>query len=190
MINAKRSILMVMDYQPGILQRLPQADELVKNMAQTIAAAREKGMCIGYVRVAFTETDYDRVPATNIGFTAATADRRMTDGTPETAVHPELAPQSDDIEVRKVRIGAFSTTDLDAQLKARDIDTLVLAGISTSGVVLSTVRDAADKDYRLIVLKDLVADGDAEVHDVLVNKVFPRQAQVITAAELSALVEA
>jgi nicotinamidase-related amidase len=49
------------------------------------------------------------------------------------------------------------------------------------GVVLSTVRAAADLDYRLVVLRDCCADGDSEVHRVLLDKVFPRQAEVIDA---------
>ncbi|HEY3883138.1 MAG TPA: isochorismatase family protein, partial [Trebonia sp.] len=64
-----------------------------------------------------------------------------------------------------------------------EADTLVLAGISTSGVVLSTLRQAADLDYRLIVLEDACADRDDEVHRVLTGKVFPRQAVVTTADE-------
>jgi nicotinamidase-related amidase len=59
----------------------------------------------------------------------------------------------------------------------------VLAGIATSGVVLSTIRQAADLDYELTVLEDGCADADPEVHRVLMEKVFPRQASVITAQE-------
>jgi nicotinamidase-related amidase len=59
----------------------------------------------------------------------------------------------------------------------------VLTGIATSGVVLSTVREAADKDYRLTVLSDGCADLDPEVHSVLMGKVFPRQADVLTAMQ-------
>ncbi len=66
---------------------------------------------------------------------------------------------------------------------AGEIRHLVLCGIATSGVVLSTLREAADKDYQLTVLADLCADTDVEVHSVLTGKVFPRQARVISAAE-------
>jgi len=59
----------------------------------------------------------------------------------------------------------------------------VLTGLSTSGVVLSTVREAADKDFRLTVLSDGCGDMDNEVHTVLLTKVFPRQAEVLTTAE-------
>ena len=56
-------------------------------------------------------------------------------------------------------------------LSVRGIDTLVLACIATSGVVLSTLRDGADRDYRMFVLSDCCADMDAEVHRVLMEKV-------------------
>jgi nicotinamidase-related amidase len=104
-----------------------------------------------------------------------------------TQIHADVAPEQGDIVVRKTRVGPFGSTDLHEQLRARGIDTLVLAGISTSGVVLSTVRDAHDRDYRLIVLADLCADRDPEVHEVLTGKVFPGQAEVINAADLHQL---
>jgi nicotinamidase-related amidase len=79
----------------------------------------------------------------------------------------------DDITVTKHRVGTFTGTDLDMILRAKDIDTLILFGIATSGVVLSTVRHAADADYRLIVVKDCCADQDPEVHACLRIRFFP-----------------
>lgn len=84
------------------------------------------------------------------------------------------------------RISAFTGSDLEVVLRSRNITDLVLAGISTSGVVLSTVRQAADRDYRLTVLSTACADADREVHRVLVEKVFPRQAAVLTVAQWAA----
>ncbi len=80
-------------------------------------------------------------------------------------------------------MSAFTGSDLEVVLRAGDIRHLVLAGIATSGVVLSTLREAADKDYDCTVLSDLCADMDDEVHQVLTTKVFPRQAKVITTRE-------
>ena len=71
----------------------------------------------------------------------------------------------------------------------RGITTLVLTGISTSGVVLSTVIEAADRDYQLCVLADGTEDFDAETRDVLLGKVFPRRASVIGTSELRPLLE-
>jgi nicotinamidase-related amidase len=90
--------------------------------------------------------------------------------------------------VVKKRISAFAGSDLEVLLRANDIRHLVLCGIATSGVVLSTLREAGDKDFALTVLSDLCADTDSEVHRVLLEKVFPRQARVITAAEWMASV--
>ena len=189
-IDPARSALLIMDYQAGILERLTGADELLTRMAETLANAREQGVHIGYVRVAFADADYDALPTTNKTFAAIAAGRNMHHEAPETAVHPAVAPAAGDIIVRKTRVGAFSTTDLDQQLRDRGIDTLILAGISTSGVVLSTVRDAADRDYRVFVLEDGSADPDPEVHNFLIRKIFPRQAYVISIAELSNLLTA
>ena len=83
----------------------------------------------------------------------------------------------------KRRVSAFAGSDLDVVLRGLDAGTLVLAGIATSGVVLSTLRQAADLDYRLIVLADACLDADPEVHRVLTEKVFPRQAEVSTVAQ-------
>jgi nicotinamidase-related amidase len=190
-IDPRHAILLVMDYEPAILGNLPDADALLARTAGAIATARAAGMRVGYVRVAFSDADYDALPAARKGFGAAAGTgRRMNADDPETAVHPAVAPEPGDIVVRKVRVGAFSTTDLGAQLQAAGVDTLVLAGVSTSGVVLSTVRDAADHDYRLYVLEDGCADRDPEVNDLLMRKVFPRQAWVVQVADLSGLLVA
>ena len=62
----------------------------------------------------------------------------------------------------------------------------MLSGIATSGVVLSTLREAADKDYAITILSDCCADRDEEVHRVLTTKVFARQAEVMKAVEWTA----
>jgi nicotinamidase-related amidase len=186
-IDPQHTALLIMDYQPGILGRLGDAEELVGRAAEAIAVARSRGAQVGYVRVAFEDDDYDAVPPTNKSFARLRDVRANHAQSPDTAVHDRVAPEPGDMIVRKVRVGAFSTTDLDEQLRKREISTLILAGVSTSGVVLSTVRDAADRDYRIFVLADATADFDDEVHDVLMNRVFPRQADVITVAELPAL---
>jgi nicotinamidase-related amidase len=92
--------------------------------------------------------------------------------------------------VRKTRVGAFARTDLDGWLLGLNLDTLILAGISTSGVVLTTVCEAADLDYRVVVLADACADRDPTIQDVLITRIFPQRAQVITTAELPGILGA
>lgn len=98
-------------------------------------------------------------------------------------IHPDIAPQPTDIVVTKRRVSAFSGSDLEVLLRAQDISHLVLSGIATSGVVLSTLREAADKDYQLTVLADCCVDSDEEVQHILLSKIFPRQAEVLQASE-------
>jgi len=104
----------------------------------------------------------------------------MTFDTEEASkVYDEVAPLPGEIVVTKKRISAFTGSDLEVVLRSKGINHLVLTGIATSGVVLSTLREAADKDYILTVLSDSCADQDEEVHRVLTTKIYPRQAEVI-----------
>lgn len=191
-IDPSRTALLVMDYQAGILGRLSEAEDLLARAADAIAVVRSHGGQIGYVRVGFDDADYDVLPGHNRMAAAVAAAGRaaLHSDSPATAVHDAVAPEPGDIVVRKTRVGAFSTTDLDEQLRDRGITTVVLAGLSTSGVVLSTVRDAADRDYRVVVLADACADPEPGVHEFLTEKIFPRQADVITIAGLSDLLAA
>ncbi|WP_345762605.1 cysteine hydrolase family protein [Diaminobutyricibacter sp. McL0608] len=178
-LDTVSTALLIMDVQPSIVAQVPDADAFVDGLLRAREAARAADLTVGYVRVALTEDDIAAVPASNVTFHAAAATGRMLDG-PDTQVDARIAPADDEIVVRKSRVGAFSTTDLREQLLARGVDTLVLCGISTSGVVLSTVRDGADHDFRIVVLEDGCFDRDPEVHRVLTEKIFPRQAEVVS----------
>jgi nicotinamidase-related amidase len=98
-------------------------------------------------------------------------------------IHPGLGMTESDVIVDKKRVSAFSGSDLEMLLRARNISHLVLSGIATSGIVLSTVREAFDKDYRLTVLQDGCADSDEEVHQFLMHKILSKQAEIITIDE-------
>ncbi len=106
-------------------------------------------------------------------------------GSEGAAIHPAAAPREGELIVVKHRISPFAGTDLETLLRANGIETLVLAGVHTSGVVLSTVRHAGDLDYRLIAVRDCCADPDAELHAMLLDGVIAKQAAVVTTAELA-----
>ncbi len=186
-IDPTRTALLLMDFQPVIVDSAPDADGLLQRATTARQVARKHGVRVGYVRVAFGPQDYASIPPRNKSFAALASGGRLLDGSPEAAIHPALRPEDDDFVVTKTRVGAFSTTNLSTHLNGRNIDTVVLAGISTSGVVLSTVRDAADRDYRIVVLADCCADPRPKVHRVLLDDVFPRQADVIDHSALAAI---
>lgn len=176
------SAFLVMDVQRGIVDRFPGADGYLSRLAEAIGAAHAASLPVIYVTVGF-RPGYPEVSERNKGFAAIAGTGRFTSTDPGAEIHPAVAPTPDDVIVVKKRVSAFAGSDLDVVLRGLGADSLVLAGIATSGVVLSTVRQAADLDYRLTVLADGCLDSDPEVHGVLTGKVFPRQAEVTTIAE-------
>jgi len=173
-----RSALLVMDVQQGV-ERLGVGAEKLVPFQRAVAAARAAGMPVIFVRVAF-RPGYPEVSQRNKRFSTIADSGGMTRDDASTQIHPLIAPRPDEIVVTKLRVSAFAGSDLEVVLRARQVETLVLSGIATSGVVLSTLREAADKDFRLVVLSDACIDADSEVHRVLIEKVFPRQAEVMT----------
>ncbi|WP_049573356.1 cysteine hydrolase family protein [Nonomuraea sp. SBT364] len=190
-LDPARTALLVLDCQPAILGLLPESDTeaLLGRLEGAIADVRAAGGTVAYVRAGFTEADWAAIPAASRSFAPIAQHRLMHHADPGTAVHERLAPRSGDLVVRKVRHGGLSTTDLDQRLRAHGITALIIAGVSTSGVVLSTVLDAADRDYRLHVLTDGVADPDPVAHDVLLHRVLPARAHLLGTAELRALLQ-
>jgi nicotinamidase-related amidase len=187
-IDPKTSALLVMDFQTAIVEgHAPDKALLLERTASLLAAARRAGMRVVYVVVGF-RTGYPEVSPRNQGFSAVRGSGRFAPGSAGTEVHAAVAPRLDEVVVTKHRVSAFAGTDLDMVLRANGVETLVLTGISTSGVVLSTVRHAADADYRLVVVSDCCSDPDAEVHRVLTEKLFVRQTTVTTSQAVIAAI--
>jgi nicotinamidase-related amidase len=174
--------LLVMDMQVGIIGAIPQSSPLIPNVASAIETARSKNIPVIYVVVGFRQGTPE-VSMRNKGFAAAKQRFGDTDMNQFMQVIPELTPRADEVVVAKRRVSAFTGSDLEVVLRAFNVNHLVLTGIATSGVVLSTIREAADKDYQLTVIADCCADTDEEVHHLLTTKVFPRQAEVISVEE-------
>lgn len=169
-----------MDFQNGIVERSGTTGT-VEAATRAIAAARGAAIPVFFVRVAF-RPGYPEIPQANQSFSriSSTAGDTMTEAHHATQVCDVLDPRLDEPIITKRRFSAFTGSDLDVLLRGAGARHIVLAGISTSGVVLSTVRQAADLDYRITVLEDACTDPDAEVHRVLMDKVFPRQAAVVS----------
>jgi nicotinamidase-related amidase len=188
-VDAVRTALVLMDFQPAVLGTVTESDTamLLANAETALTWARSAGLTVAHVRVAFQDADYRAIPQRNRAFAPLQGGGMMADGSPECEIVESLRPQGDEIVVRKTRFGSFSTTNLSSRLREAGIESLILAGISTSGVVLSTVRDAADQDFQIYVLADACADGNPHVHSLLTEAVFPHQAYVINTAQLDQL---
>ena len=178
-IDRDHTAVLIMDYQQDIVSSVAaHQPQLLERAAAVLSGARLAGVPVIYVVVRF-RPGYPEVSDRNVLFRGLKAAGRLGEGAPGAEIHAQVAPQPTEVIVTKRRVGAFATTDLESVLRAHEVTCLVLLGIATSGVVLSTVRWAADADYALIVLEDGCADADEEVHRVLMQKVFPRQATVV-----------
>lgn len=174
-----QSALLVMDLQTAIVSRLENGQSFVANVVKAIEKARKRNLPVIFVRVGFRKgapeiSDFNRF------FSASK--KLYSEIEPEDFMRfvPEIEPKEGDILITKRRISAFAGSDLEIVLRSLGIRHLILTGVSTSGVVLSTTREAADKDFQLTIISDCCADIDIEVHRVLTEKVFPRQAEVIS----------
>jgi nicotinamidase-related amidase len=185
-LDPKTTTFLFMDFQNGIAPRIGDAAPALFERAGTVlAAARAASAGVVYVRVAF-RPGYPELSERNaMAAFVKGSGGFLLDGA-ETQVVSVLAPRPSEPVVVKHRVGPFLGTDLAPILSAQRAETLVLLGVSTSGVVLSTVRHAADADYRVVVAEDGCADPDPEVHRVLMEKVFARQATVVTCKEVVA----
>lgn len=175
-----RSALLLMDLQAGIVSSIAADTAFAERCARAARAARQRGMTVIYVSVRLRDESASVSP-NNLIFARYAQTGTLAESNPTTEIHPAVGYEpSTDLLVVKRRVSAFAGSDLEILLRARDIDTLYLAGLATGGVVLSTVRQAADLDYRLFVLSDCCADADPEIHALLMDKVFVRQAGILT----------
>lgn len=174
-----KAALLIMDMQNGIVSRFAEAGKALLPFQKAVEAARRHSIPVIFVRVAFSE-GYPEINPQNKAFSAISKSSGMTVSDIATQIHESVQPEPNEPVVTKFRVSAFAGSNLEVILRSRQIDTLILSGIATSGVVLSTLREAADKDYTLKVLSDACLDADPEVHRVLTEKVFPRQADVLT----------
>ncbi|MYS37502.1 nicotinamidase-related amidase [Streptomyces sp. KhCrAH-43] len=173
-----RPALLVMDLQRAVVGRVADLDAgFTPRLARAVAAARKAEVPVVHVVVGFRPGHPEAKSSPLFG---ALPEGAFTDADPGSEIHPDLTPLPREAVVTKKRVSAFTGSDLDLVLRGAGVGHLVLTGLSTSGVVLSTLRQAADLDYRLTVLADGCADRDPEVHRVLTEKVFPHQAEVTT----------
>eukprot|EP01121_Diplochlamys_sp_Union-15-3_P003136 TRINITY_DN12988_c0_g1_i1.p1 TRINITY_DN12988_c0_g1~~TRINITY_DN12988_c0_g1_i1.p1 ORF type:complete len:193 (-),score=39.01 TRINITY_DN12988_c0_g1_i1:33-611(-) len=182
MEHTQNTALLIMDVQPNILKILKDSGALLINSINVaVAAARKANILIVFVVMALRK-GYPDVNSNNKAISEIVKSG-FPDFTQNLHADHSVNRQEDDILVFKKRGSAFSGSDLEVILRSRKIERLVLAGIQTSGVVLSTLIEAAYKDYALTVLSDCCFEFDDEVQRVLMEKIFVRQADVIKAED-------
>jgi nicotinamidase-related amidase len=185
-LDPAHTAVLSMDLQAGVVSVYVKDDGLLARAADVIASGRRAGAAIVHVKVGLRPNVPEASPRNAfLSAVKASIPHQRFFQNESGAIHPAVAPAESDVIVTKSRVSAFAGTDLDLLLRAQDRHTLVVFGVATSGVVLSTVLQAADLDYRVLVVSDCCADNDHELHDALVQKALPRQATVVSADEIA-----
>lgn len=177
--------LLIADFYAEMMNSIPHAIErgVVGKTRELQQAARDAGIMVCYSATVF-RPGYPEISDRNKTFSLRKASGQPAVSDPVQVIHEAVRPIEGEVVAGKHRVNAMFGTDLEMSLRANNIDTLVLLGYATSGVVLSTTRYAADADFRLIIVEDCCSDQDPEVHDFLTQRIFPRQADVVQAADV------
>jgi nicotinamidase-related amidase len=184
--------VLAMDCQKAIVGFYVKDQQgFLERSAGILNMARSAGIMVIHIKVGF-RPGLPEIGTRNTLFAAlkSSPQHQETFMTEKGDIHPALGPKEGDIVVTKHRVSAFAGTDLDQILRANEIETLVLFGIATSGVVLSTLVEASDQDYRVVVVKDCCVDQDEVLHAALVDRYFPKRGTVVTAAEIAGAIGA
>ncbi len=184
-LDKSKTALLIADFYADMMSTIPHAVErrVVEKTQALQKAARDAGILICYSATVF-RPGYIEISDRNKTFSQRKTSGQPPIGDPLQVIHSGVKPIEGEVVVGKHRVNALFGTDLDMTLKANDIHNLILLGYATSGVVLSTTRYAADLDYRLYIVEDCCADQDAEVHDFLTQRIFPRQADVVQSEDV------
>jgi nicotinamidase-related amidase len=167
--------LIVVDLQKG-LTGLPVIHPMgaILGRARALADAfRERGLPVVLVNVAGGAPGRTEQPR-----------RALPRSEGWTDLVPELNRQPSDIVVTKRTWGAFASTDLEAQLKARDVTQVVIAGVATGTGVESTARQAYEQGFNVALALDAMTDLSPEAHEHSLKNVFPRLGETGTSRQI------
>lgn len=190
-LEREKTAILTLDIQAGAIAMAAEmglaagCEKALPNAAKVVEYARRNGFALLHVGLGY-EPGYPEISPNHPRFSMIRERGRFIKGSETAQFHPSIFRPGDTV-VYKHRTSAFSGNALKMILQAKRIETLVFFGFATSGIVLSTIREAMDLDFQCVVIKDACFDRDEEVHRVLTEKVFTAQGTVLSANEFIAL---
>jgi nicotinamidase-related amidase len=180
-----KPVLLIIDMLNDFFKEGPLAErqaDLVRSINDLVNMFRKGNLPIIWVRQEFEPDLSDaflELRKRGKGVTIA--------GTKGCQILPELDCRPEDYVIVKKRYSAFLGTDLNGILSVQDSDPLVVAGVNTHACVRTTVIDAYQRDYHIVLALDCIASYDSEHHDVTMRYLDGKMAQVLSNAEVSEL---
>ncbi|AOK14819.1 cysteine hydrolase [Burkholderia cepacia] len=175
-IAPAQTALLVMHYQTDILGLFPSvAPGLLANTRKLCDAARAKGVGVWFANLRFSPGYPEVSPRNKNGQGIRQLGLFIDDRTA-----PELGQQANEPLITAHRASVFFGTDLEVRLSARGVDSLIMVGIASTGVMLSSIAHASDADFRLFTVKDCCYDPDPVVHEHLFATAFESRTTVLS----------
>ena len=182
-LDPRTTALVIIDLQQGIVGRTTApyaADQVVANAARLGRRCNERGAPVFPVHVTYSSDGKDRAP------------QAVDEAAPVPPTLPvnwaDLVPEIASLDaatlITKRHWGAFYGTELDLQLRRRDITTIILCGIATNFGVESTAREAWQHNYNLIIAEDACTSVDADMHAFAIKRILPRLGKIRSTAEI------
>ena len=145
-----------------------------------LAHARKMGWPIVHTRVVYADDGSDAGAFTR----KAPGQRKLTETSPLSQIVDELKPEAGELVIRKRQPSAFFGTELSGWLLWKHVDTLFVAGCTTSGCVRATVVDAMSQNLRTIVVTDCVGDRAMGPHEANLFDMSQKYADLMTCAQV------
>lgn len=201
-IDPQKTALIVVDMEndfiaPGAPMETPAGRAILPNLKRAIAFCRENGIRVIYTAHAHRRDGCDMGLFDDLWPPIASR-AGLVDGELGVEIYPEIAPQPDEITVKKHRYSAFYGTDLEIVLRGLGADTVVITGVTTENCCHATARDAMFRDFKVVFLSDSTATFDypdvgqggmsaAEVHRATLVILSVSTAHVMATDEFMAL---
>jgi len=196
-INTSKSALLIMHYQNGLVRpegifafsgtpAQVEKHNCLEKTAAVLKASREAGVTVIYVNIAY-RPGFPELKKPTYPLIESIQERgAFLRGSWDADVPDELKSEPSDIIVINFDSSAFSHTDLDCILRAKDIKQLFLAGIATNWIVESTTRYGAELGYDITVLEDCCQGFTDELHEFAITQTLPFYAVIMKSPDFIA----
>jgi biuret amidohydrolase len=172
--------------EPGSMEFFNTRNEgqVVPGIARLVEGFRERGLPIVYVLVGSDYRDLRDLPPRHREWIRkiereSGVEDILWSGNSSYRVRDEFTPREEDTLVKKTAFGAFTSSTLDETLRSMGIEQLLVTGISTNCCVSTTIRDAADLGYGVVVVEECTADYDRVTHETAIKGLFFNFARVV-----------
>lgn len=186
LIDPRHTAILVVDVQPMFtgMPLAPALDEVLPRLRRFLDDARAAGVTRVFIRAVIPEERWtevwDRQHVTHVK-------AALAPDSPASIFAPGFEPEADDLVVIKQRYSAFVGTELAAQLRERDVRTVVLVGLTTDVCVSSTARDAFHHEFHTVTLSDCTAEQTLARHEAGLASLASCFGQVCTAGDVMAV---